>query len=167
MKPFLAFVSACIATFLGWTHANPVFVAMAVTSGVSLVYDKLAKYPRLHALFQILAGFGFDVPKVADGFSRVLTGKTVEEAQLQTVKTAVAALGTVATVLCLVGCSSLPAAKTVEKDAIDTVEAAWLVSAQVCLTQTGPVRKQCADALLPARIALVDAAEDIDNGGKN
>jgi hypothetical protein len=140
---------------------------MAVTSGVSLVYDKLSKYPRIHAFFQILAGLGFDVPKIADGFSRVLTGKTVEEAQLQTVKTAVAALGTVAMVMCL-SCRSLPEAKTAGKDAVDAVEAAWLVSAQVCIgLPDASTRQKCADVLLPARTALISAALDVDNGGKD
>jgi hypothetical protein len=57
-----------------------------------MLYGRLAKYPRIHAAFQVLAGLGFDVPKVADGLSRMLSGNTVDQAKVRAVELAVEAL---------------------------------------------------------------------------
>ena len=170
MKPFFAFLSAVLAGILVFTHAHPAFVAMAVTSFVSLVYQRFEKYPRVHALFQILAGMGFDVPKIADGFSRVLTGKTVGEAQLSAVKSAVAAVGSAVICLAILGCAALPPATSAQarataRGAVETAESAWSLAAQACVDSSvidATLPAKCSAVLLPARTALIAAAGAVD-----
>jgi hypothetical protein len=68
------------------------------------------------------------------------------------------------------GCASsgMSPAKTAETDAINAAETAWILSATACTAfADAAVKAKCSAALIPARAALIAAAEDVDQGGAN
>ena len=61
-----------------WIEQNPYLFYAVVwpffAALVSLVFKSLgAKYPRLHAIGDMMVAVGFDLPKLLDAFQRALT----------------------------------------------------------------------------------------------
>ena len=127
---------------------------------------KFDKYPRMHALFSLLAHAGVNVPGIASAVARLFTGRA-----LVVVAPAVLALA-------LIGCgaSNTPASSTANsaranaRGAVETAETAWILAAQTCkdvatATQDQALIDTCKSTLLPAHDDLVSAAAAVDAWG--
>lgn len=66
---------ALMLSVWAWILANPVLFVPIVGAVASLVYTKLDAYPRWHAFFSMLAGFGLDLPKIVAMLQKIFTGK--------------------------------------------------------------------------------------------
>lgn len=158
--------TALFLVALSWCKTHPAQLALALTAVASCFVTKLDKYPRMHALFSLLAHSGVNVPGVVSALVRLFTGR------------AVAAAAPALLVLTLVGCgaSSTPAASAANaaranaRGAVETATSAWVLAAQTChdvavATQDQALLDTCKATLVPAKDDLVSAAAAVDAWG--
>jgi hypothetical protein len=124
-------MTSVFVLFLTYCEVHPAQVVLFISAVCSCFVQKLDKYPRMHALFSLLAHAGVNVPGVANALARLLSREAVKVA-------VVATLIFAPLVGLLTGCASLTAQ--------DKTEVATYEGEQMACIAASPKDKTAIDA---------------------